>query len=104
MPQKFVPLGHAVFLGEEQAAEVMGTKDGYYVLSAKIEHGFLLASMRTNGELHLATVPLTCFKPSGDGTTPDFARLALDEYGHSVIFGEYEAASDAIAEEAGLYK
>lgn len=91
-------------LNAEQTAEVMKTTTGYYILLAKIKNDSLFASMLVNGELRDAELPLTCFKPSGDGTTPDFSRLSLNDYGHSVIFGEYEAAADAVAEEAGIYK
>lgn len=41
-----------------------------------------------------ATVPLSVFRPSGDGTAPDFSRFELDDHGHTIVFGEYEAAAD----------
>ena len=34
------------------------------------------------------------------GTTPDFDRLALTDYGHTVELGDYEASTDAILYEA----
>jgi lambda repressor-like predicted transcriptional regulator len=46
------------------------------------------------------TVPWSIFKPSGDGLQPDFSRLSLTDYGHTVRLGDYEAASDAILYEA----
>ena len=36
------------------------------------------------------------FQPSGKGTHPDFTRLSLADYGHTVRLGDYEASSDAI--------
>lgn len=41
-------------------------------------------------------VPLAIFTPSGDGTIPDFSRLSIIDYGQTVRFGEYEAATDYI--------
>ena len=50
----------------------------------------------TRGNLKTITVCWSMFKPSGDGVEPDFKRLRLTDYGHTVGFGDYEAASDAI--------
>lgn len=47
------------------------------------------------GDLERVSVPLTMFRPSGR-MQPDFRRLELDDYGHTIRFGEYEAAADAI--------
>jgi len=44
------------------------------------------------GDLNAVTVPLSVFQPSGCAS-PDFGRLALDDYGNSIRFGEYEASS-----------
>ena len=54
----------------------------------------------TRGNMKTITVPWSMFKPSGDGVQPDFSRLSLTDYGHTVRLGEYEAASDAILYEA----
>ena len=48
------------------------------------------------GDLELVRVPLGILKPSGDGTKPDFSRFEIRDFGHSVAFGEYEAAVDAL--------
>lgn len=54
----------------------------------------------TRGNLKTITVPFSMFKPSGTEVRPDFARLRLTDYGHTVRLGEYEASSDAILYEA----
>jgi hypothetical protein len=48
------------------------------------------------GNLASLTVPLSTFKPAGDGIKPDFNRFSIRDYGHTVKFGAYEAAADAI--------
>jgi len=50
-------------------------------------------------EVLLRTVPLSVFQPSGCAF-PDFGRLALDDYGHSIRFGEYEASSRSVLQAA----
>ena len=54
----------------------------------------------TRGNLKTITVPWSMFEPSGAGVQPDFSRLSLTDYGHTVRLGDYEAASDAILYEA----
>lgn len=54
----------------------------------------------TRGNMKTIAVPWSMFKPSGDGVEPDFSRLSLTDYGHTVRLGGYEAASDAILYEA----
>ncbi|MBI4580160.1 MAG: helix-turn-helix transcriptional regulator [Planctomycetes bacterium] len=47
------------------------------------------------GNLERMSVPLNLFPPSG-ASRPSFRRFELDDYGHTIRFGEYEAAADAI--------
>jgi len=53
------------------------------------------------GNLERISAPLAMFRPSGT-TRPDFRRFELDDYGHTIRFGEYEAAADAILYELDL--
>jgi hypothetical protein len=48
------------------------------------------------GNLKTVVVPFSAFPASGDGTRPDFTRLAFTDYGSTVKLGDYEAAADAI--------
>jgi hypothetical protein len=49
----------------------------------------------TRGNLETVVVPLSMFRPSGRAT-PDPSDFAVEDYGHTVRLGEYEAATDAI--------
>lgn len=44
------------------------------------------------GDRRRITVPLEIFKPSGK-SRPEFAHFSIGEYGHSVVFGDYEASA-----------
>jgi hypothetical protein len=46
------------------------------------------------------TVPWSLFKPSANGAQPDFNRLSLTDYGHTLQLGDYEADADTILYEA----
>lgn len=48
------------------------------------------------GDLTSLTVPLHAFAPSGTGTKPNFDAFAITDYGHTIQFGPYEAAGDAV--------
>lgn len=48
------------------------------------------------GDCSVLVVPFSIFQPSGDGVEPDFDRFAVADFGHTVRFGDYEAAADAI--------
>lgn len=48
------------------------------------------------GNLEVTIAPFSLFAKAGDGTTPDFAKLALTDYGRTVTLGAYEAAADAV--------
>ena len=47
------------------------------------------------GDLEVVEIPLSIFRPSGV-TAPDFSRFEVDDYGHTVRFGDYEASADFI--------
>ena len=50
----------------------------------------LLSLVRGNFER--LTVPLDVFRPS-QKSRPDFSRFSIGEYGHSLVFGDYEASA-----------
>jgi hypothetical protein len=49
----------------------------------------------TRGNLDTVVVPLSMFRPSGKATA-DPSDFAVEDHGHTVRLGEYEAATDAI--------
>ncbi len=63
-----------------------------------VHDGEMLTLVRADGVR--ATIPLSAFRPSGDGTAPDFNRFELDDYGHTIVFGDYEAAAGYALERA----
>lgn len=48
------------------------------------------------GDRGTMVLPFSFFEPPGDGVGPDFSKLSLADYGHTVAFGEYEASADGI--------
>jgi len=48
------------------------------------------------GDLNSIVVPLSTFRPSGDGVRPDFSSFSIDDYGQTLKFGTYEASADAV--------
>lgn len=47
------------------------------------------------GNLEQRIVPLSIFRPSGRAT-PNFDNFELEDYGHTLRFGEYEATADVV--------
>src|SRR3954447_13204851 len=41
-------------------------------------------------------VPLSSFRPSGEGKKPDFTRFSVADYGHTLRFGDYESSGEAV--------
>jgi hypothetical protein len=48
------------------------------------------------GDCHQLVLPFSFFEPSGDGTTPDFSKPRVVDFGRTVLLGEYEASADVI--------
>ena len=48
------------------------------------------------GDLTSLVVPLSTFTPTANGIRPDWDRFAVTDYGHTLRFGSYEAAADAV--------
>jgi hypothetical protein len=84
------------FLPPEQLGEVLSApnRENLFIGGSVNRQGGTVTLWR--GNLGSLTVPLSAFRPAGDGTKPDFARFSIRDYGHTVRFGEYEAAADAI--------
>jgi hypothetical protein len=84
------------FLRPEQLGEVLSApnRENLFIGGSVDRQGGTVTLWR--GNLASLTVPLSAFRPAGDGTKPDFARFSIRDYGHTVRFGEYEAAADAI--------
>ncbi len=48
------------------------------------------------GDFTSFVVPFSAFEPTANGTRPAWDRFAVADYGHTLRFGEYEAAADAV--------
>lgn len=48
------------------------------------------------GDLSPLAIPLATFGRAGDGTEPDPEKLEITDFGHTLRFGEYEVAFDAV--------
>jgi hypothetical protein len=70
-----------------------------YILGGMVNLGTrTLTAVR--GDWTSVTVPLSIFKPSGDGTQPAFGRFKVIDCGLAVRFGRYESTAEAILYEA----
>jgi hypothetical protein len=48
------------------------------------------------GDFSSLLVPLSIFKPAGDGVVPDPTDFEVIDFGHAIRLGQYESAADAI--------
>lgn len=48
------------------------------------------------GDLTSLVVPFSAFPPTANGIRPDWDRFTVTDYGHTLRFGSYEAAADAV--------
>lgn len=87
---------NVVFLPYNQLSPTLMCEDrAERFISGKItDDGESVIFMRGNGRLLEAS--LDCFETCGDGTAPDFSRFALDDYGCTIAFGEYEASARSV--------
>ena len=88
-------------LPEDQLCEVLagGFDAGRDVFVGGVVDTEFSLLMLVHGNFDRMTVPLSIFRPSGT-SKPEFCRFELDDYGHTVQFGEYEASADFILYEA----
>ncbi len=82
-----------VVLDKAELAEAMGHEHLVVAAGVDVDAGLLVAVM---GDLSIVTAPLSDFRTSGDGTVPNFHALSVTDYGHTVAFGDYEVAADAL--------
>lgn len=85
------------FLPLDEMLEVLGAPTEVardLIIGGKADH-VMEALVLVRGDLGTLVVPFSVFKPS-PGVSPEFARLAITDSGHTIKFGEYEAATDAI--------
>ena len=80
----------------EQLLEVLSGKNPErYIIGGQVDEMTHTVTL-VRGDLNSIVVPLSTFRPSGDGIHPNFASFSIDDYGQTLKFGEYEAAVDAV--------
>lgn len=91
-----VILEKEISLPLEELVEVMSAKNradlmigGVVDLSSKIILFF-------RGDFSSILVPFSAFQKSGDGTTPDFSKFSITDYGQTIRLGKYEASTESI--------
>jgi hypothetical protein len=104
-----LPALHTVFrkvVGQVQSFKALPSEELVDVLLGPLEEArdlFIGGSVDpmsetltlTRGNLETVVVPLSMFRPSAKAM-PDPTDFAVEDYGHTVRLGEYEAAADAI--------
>ena len=80
----------------EEMAEVLraANADELFISGAVDKKSKTVTLWRGNGRP--LVVPMSTFQPSGSGIVPDFDRFAVCDFGHTLRFGDYEAAADAV--------
>jgi DNA-binding XRE family transcriptional regulator len=84
------------WLPEDQLMEVFSSGEAaqdVFVGGSLDPHAKMLTLVR--GNLETVVVPLSLFQPSGR-TSPDFNKFCLDDFGHTIQFGDYEATADVV--------
>ena len=99
-----VGLFHPVFglvegfhwLPEEEMVEAITREDASdRFVGGSVDHQAKTLTL-LRGDITAMVAPFSLFPNSGDGTSADFDRLELTDYGRTITFGDYEASSDAI--------
>jgi hypothetical protein len=83
-----------IHLSDEELAEVLVSENkANLLIRAQYLGGNHLLLVAGDGSIY--SIPLTYFEPNIN-CTPNPNKLALDDYGHTVRLGEYEADSEDI--------
>lgn len=91
----FVAENGAVLPDGELAAALNASNRYELLIGGSIDHSSQTVTF-WRGNIKSLTVPLTAFDTEGDGVEPDFTKFSITDFGHTVRFGKYEAAADAI--------
>jgi len=84
-----------VMLPVEELVEVLKRPNrSDFCIGGSVDSGHRMAVL-VRGSLDVLPVPLSVFKPSGNGTEPDFDDFEVIDHGQTLRFGKYEASFDA---------
>ena len=66
------------------------------VIGGKVDYKKKIIRVVRASDLKSFDVPFSKFKPSGDGTRPNFKDFQVTDCGFSIRLGDYEAGADSI--------
>ena len=105
----FQPSPKFVSLPQERMKEIRENSPEHqvHILAADIGYNDLLkhdevrALLWTKGGLAMAYMSFDFFTPQEGSSSPmpDFDKMSLDEYGHSLVLGEYEASAPSLLDQ-----
>ncbi len=72
-----------------------GKNSEFYVIGGQIDEMTQTVTL-IRGNLESIVIPFSIFRPSGNGTKPNFSKFLIEDYGQTLKFGEYEASVDSI--------
>ncbi len=84
------------FLPPEELACVLQSPDRQFLfIGGSVDHKSRTCTL-WRGDLSSIVVPFDAFPAAGDGTRPDFQDFSVTDYGQTLRFGRYEAATEAV--------
>lgn len=94
--KEVIVISHESALPFEELLEVISSKDASnYVIGCQADQTTGSLTL-IRGDLSKLAVPFSAFRQSGTGTSPDFTKISVDDFGQTIRFGEYEASVDAV--------
>jgi DNA-binding XRE family transcriptional regulator len=91
------------FLARKDLEEVLQSEDRKERIIGGIVNGNTETITLWRGDLGPLVVPSSAFTPTGNGIRPDFGKFSMSDYEHTLRFGPYEAAADAVLYEYDSY-
>lgn len=82
---------------EELSEAVKAENRNQLLLSGYVDYDFSRIVLLT-GDHKIVSLPFDAFYRSGDDTTPDFNKISLSDYGHTLCLGPYEASARYVLE------
>ncbi len=83
-------------LSVEETLEVLSSENPSDLVIGGVINCDLKTLVLTRGDLRTLIVPLSTFRPSGDGIKPDFSDFLIVDCGQTIKFGNYEASVDSV--------
>ena len=84
------------WLPKEELVAAITSKDAPYRFIGGVVDPNTQTITLVKGNYTSLVVPFSFFQETGNKVRPDFAKLSFDDYGHTVVLGNYEASADAI--------